>query len=328
MRILFRICISIVSIVGALGLFAPSWAGAVEQRVVTIGTGGATGVYYPVGGAICVLVNKTRKAHGIRCRAQTTAGSAYNINTIRAGGMGFGIAQSDVHANAVEGVGEFNAVGPYPELRSVFSVHPEPFTVVARADSGIKSFSDLKGKRVNVGNPGSGQRATMEVLLAALGWTLSDFSLASELPSFEQPKALCNGEIDAMVLTVGHPSASISDATQACDCVIVDVSGAAVDTLIRDNNYYRNAIIPGGLYRGSDDDIKTFGVGATVVTSSALASDVVYEVVKSVFENFELFKELHPAFARLKKEEMVSDSLSAPLHPGAEKYFREAGLIK
>lgn len=300
---------------------------AVEQQFITIGTGGVTGVYYPTGGAICRLVNKGRKEHGIRCSVESTGGSVYNINTIKAGELDMGVAQSDWQFHAYNGSSKFADAGAFKDLRAVFSVHPEPFTVVARADSGIKNFEDLKGKRVNIGNPGSGQRGTMEVLMAAMGWDKSTFALASELKSAEQSAALCDNKIDAMVFTVGHPSGSIKEATTSCDSVLVNVTGAAVDKLVADNDYYRTATIPGGMYRGNDSDTKTFGVGATFVSSTALDADVVYQVVKAVFENFEDFKKLHPAFKVLKKEEMISDGLSAPLHDGAARYYKEAGLM-
>lgn len=210
----------------------------------------------------------------------------------------------------------------------MFSVHPEPFTVVARADSGIKSFEDLKGKRVNIGNPGSGQRGTMEVLMDQYGWTTKDFKLASELKAAEQSKALCDNKIDAMVYVVGHPSGAIQEATTSCESNIVQVASPQVDKLLSDASYYRTATVPGGMYKGNPDDVQTFGVGATFVSSTAVPEDVVYNIVKAVFENFDNFRKLHPAFANLKKEEMVKDGLSAPLHPGALKYYKEVGLIK
>ncbi|MGI9333302.1 MAG: TAXI family TRAP transporter solute-binding subunit [Gammaproteobacteria bacterium] len=299
---------------------------AQEKTFITIGTGGVTGVYYPTGGAICRLVNKGRKEHGIRCSVESTAGSVYNLNSIRAGELDLGVAQSDWQYHAYNGTSKFEGAGANTELRAMFSVHAEPFTVVARADAGISAFEDIKGKRVNVGNPGSGQRGTMEVLMNALGWTMDDFALASELKSAEQSKALCDNKIDAMVFTVGHPSGSIKEATTSCDTVLVEVSGSEVDKLVADNAYYRKAVIPGGMYRGADKDVNTFGVGATFVTSSKLAEVVAYTVAKAVFENHDDFKKLHPAFANLAKKEMVADGLSAPLHPGAEKYYKEAGL--
>ncbi|WP_320179617.1 TAXI family TRAP transporter solute-binding subunit [Roseovarius pacificus] len=301
---------------------------AQAEEFITIGTGGVTGVYYPTGGAICRLVNKGRKDHGIRCSVESTGGSIYNIKTIRAGELEFGVAQSDWQYHAYNGTSKFEDDGAFEGLRAVFSVHPEPFTVVARADAGVANFEDLKGKRVNIGNPGSGQRGTMEVLMGALGWTTDDFALATELKAAEQSQALCDNQIDAMVYTVGHPSGSIQEATTACDSVLVNVSGDAVQGLVDENSYYRLATIPGGMYRGNDGDTQTFGVGATFVTSDAVSEEAVYTVVKSVFENFEDFKKLHPAFANLKPEEMATAGLSAPLHAGAAKYYKEQGWIE
>lgn len=319
--------VALLSLGLALGSGVSSSAMAAGQQFVTIGTGGVTGVYYPTGGAICRLVNKTRKEHGIRCSVESTGGSVYNLNTIRAGELDMGVAQSDWQYHAYNGTSKFTDSGPNKNLRAVFSVHPEPFTVVARADAGIRNFDDLKGKRVNIGNPGSGQRGTMEVLMKAKGWDKDDFKLTSELKSSEQSKALCDNKIDAMVFTVGHPSGSIKEATTSCDAVLVNVTGPAVDKLVKDNDYYRTAVIPGGMYRGNPDDTKTFGVGATFVSSTAVPEDVVYNVVKAVFENFDQFKKLHPAFENLKKSEMIKDGLSAPLHAGAVKYYKEAGLM-
>ncbi len=308
-----------------LTLGATMTAGAAS--FITIGTGGVTGVYYPTGGAICRLVNKGRKAHGVRCSVESTGGSVYNLNTIRAGELDMGVAQSDWQYHAYNGTSKFKEQGANKALRAVFSVHPEPFTVVARADSEIKNFSDLKGKRVNIGNPGSGQRGTMQVVMDALGWKKSDFALASELKAAEQSKALCDNKIDAMIYVVGHPSGSIKEATTSCDSVLVNVTGPVIDKLVAENSYYRTATIPAGMYRGNDQETQTFGVGATFVSSAKVPEKTVYQVVKAVFENFDDFRKLHPAFANLKKEEMVKDGLSAPLHKGAVKYYKEAGLL-
>ncbi len=307
--------------------FVPVFEAEAANQFVTIGTGGVTGVYYPTGGAICRLVNKTRKEHGIRCSVESTGGSVYNLNTIAAGELDMGVAQSDWQYHAYHGTSKFSAKGPNKDLRSVFSVHPEPFTMVARTDSGIKNFADIKGKRVNIGNPGSGQRGTMEVMMTAMGITVGDLKLASELKASEQSSALCDNKVDAMVYVVGHPNGSIKEATTSCDAVLVNVTGPVVEKLIKDNAYYRTATIPGGMYRGTDSDTKTFGVGATFVSSAKVPTDVIYNVVKAVFENFEDFKKLHPAFAHLVKEEMIKDGLSAPLHDGAVKYYKEAGLM-
>ena len=325
MKRLLTIGLAMVLAGSGLGLGAGEVLGA---QYVTIGTGGVTGVYYPTGGAICRLVNKDRKEHGIRCSVESTGGSVYNLNAIAAGELDMGVAQSDWQYHAYHGTSKFSDQGPNKDLRAVFSVHPEPFTVVARADAGIKTFKDLKGKRVNIGNPGSGQRGTLEVVMNALGWTLDDFKLASELKAAEQSQALCDNKVDAIVYVVGHPNGSIQEATTACDSVVVDVAGPEIDKLIQEHPYYRKATIPADMYRGNPEDTQTFGVAATFVSSAKVPEDVIYNVVKAVFENFQDFKKLHPAFGILKQEEMVKDALSAPLHDGAKKYYEEAGLLK
>ncbi len=311
-----------VALAGALSL------PAMAVEFVTIGTGGVTGVYYPTGGAICRLMNKNKKETGIRCSVESTGGSVYNINTIRAGELEVGVAQSDWQYHAYNGTAKFTDKGPFKELRAIFSIHAEPFTVVARKDAGIKNFEDLKGKRVNIGNPGSGNRGTMEVVMKAKGWTKDTFKVAGELKAAEQSKALCDNKIDAMVYVVGHPSGAIKEATTTCDSVIVNVYDDAIKKLIADNPYYSKAIVPGGMYRGNPDDVTTFGVRATLVTSSKVSEKVIYNLVKAVFDNFETFKKLHPAFAHLKKEDMIKAGLSAPLHRGAIKYYKEVGLLK
>jgi TRAP transporter TAXI family solute receptor len=297
------------------------------ERFISLGGGGVTGVYYPTVGAICRLVNARRREHGIRCNAESTGGSIYNINTIRAGELEFGIAQSDWQYHAYNGTFKFYDVGPFRGLRSVFSVYPEPVTIFAREDAGISNVTDLKGKRVNIGNPGSGTRGTWGVLEAALGWTRDDLRWAAEMKSRETAQALCDNKIDAYFWLVGHPSYLTQESLTACDTVLVDVTGPAIDKLVNERSYYRTATIPAGMYEGQRKTIRTFGVGATFVASTDTPPDVVYWVVKSVFEDFGKFKRLHPAFANLKKSEMIKDSLTAPLHEGALRYYREAGLM-
>jgi TRAP transporter TAXI family solute receptor len=311
----------------AFGLTALATPGVAQQKFVTIGTGGVTGVYYAVGGAVCRLLNKDRAKHGIRCSVESTGGSAFNINTIQAGELDFGMAQSDVAFNAIKGEGQYKGKA-FGDLRSVYSVHPEPFTVLARKEANIAKFEDFKGKRFNVGNPGSGTRASMEQLLAEMGWKLSDFSLASELRADEHGPALCDNKIDGFFYAVGHPSANIQDPTTTCGAQLVSITGPAVEKLVKQFPYYAKATVPGGMYAGNAKPTETYGVLATLVTSAKVPDASVYELVKATFENFDEFKKLHPAFANLKPEEMVKNGLSAPLHPGAEKYYKEKGWLK
>ncbi len=314
-----------VALAAAFGLSLIAVNASAAETFVTIGTGGVTGVYYPTGGSICRLVNKGRKEHGVRCTVESTGGSIYNINTIRGGELDMGIVQSDWQYHSYNGTSKFKDQGAFKELRAVFSVHPEPVTIVARADAGIKHLDDIKGKRLNIGNPGSGTRGTWEVLEEALGWKRSDLKLASELKSAEMSQALCDNKIDVYFWLVGHPSGSTKEAMTTCDAVLVTASGPVVDKLVKDNSFYRYATIPGGMYRGNPKDVKTYGVGATFVSSTATSEDTIYQVVKAVFENFDSFKKLHPAFKNLKESEMIKDGLSAPLHAGAMKYYKERG---
>ncbi len=310
---------------GAAVLSGATPATAQDQQFITIGTGGVTGVYYPTGGAICRLMNMGRKDHGIRCSVESTGGSVYNINAIKQGELDFGVVQSDVQGRAYDGEGDFNE--PFQDLRSVFSLHGEPLHIVARTDSGVTKFEDLKGKRFNVGNPGSGQRATVELVMAELGWSMNDLSLAAELRPAEQAQALCDNRVDAIAYTAGVPNGSVKEATTACAARLVPMQGDWADAFIEKFPSYAFTTIPGGTYQGTDADVVTLGPKATIVTSTRAPDDVVYAMVKAVFENLDDFKKLHPAFGELEKETMVSDGLAAPLHPGAERYFREAGLL-
>lgn len=298
-----------------------------QQTFITIGTGGVTGVYYPTGGAICRLVNKDRADHGIRCSVESTGGSVYNTRTIRQGELDFGVVQSDVQSAAMEGVRAFEGDEPYADLRAVFSVHPEPMHVMVRADAGINSVADMAGKRINIGNPGSGTRVLADVLMAAGGVSPDDFALAAELKSSEQSAALCDGKIDAAIWAAGLPNGSTMEATSTCDIRLLDLSTSGTDTVLAENAAYAAATIPGGLYPGNDDDVASWGPKATFVTDASTPDEVVYVLVKAIFENFEDFKKLHPAFGRLTEEQMIQDGLSAPLHPGAIQYYTERGWM-
>ena len=313
-------------VISAVLLFgcAMSAMGAAE---ITIGTGSSEGIYYQAGRAMCRLVNATTDDHGIICAPKTSEGSISNLEQIRDGSLEIGLAQSDWQFHAYKGTAKFGAAGPDTNLRALFALHGEPFTVVARADSGIETFDDLRGKRVNLGNPGSGQHATMDVVMAAKGWDKRVFSLANELPASQQAMALCQNRIQAMIYTVGHPNPSVAHAASACNSRIVEVKGPEIDRLVDDNQFYAYTVVPGGLYAGNPEAVTTFGVKATVVTSSDLDPETAYQVVKAVFEQLERFRAMHPAFANLDPAKMVSEGLTAPLHEGARRYYIERGWI-
>lgn len=315
-----------LAVAALMAMTSLSVPAAAQQKFVTIGTGGVTGVYYAVGGAVCRLMNKSRAETGLRCSVESTGGSVFNVNAIKSGELDFGLAQSDVQFNAAKGEAQFKGNAD-PNLRAVFSVHPEPFTVLARKDAGVTKFTDFKGKRFNIGNPGSGTAASMEELLKQMGWTKADFSMAAELKADEQGTALCDNKIDGFFYGVGHPSAAIQDPTIACGAKLISLTGPAVDALIKDHPYYAKATIPGGMYANNPDPTVTYGVLATVVTSAKVADSTVYALVKAVFDNFDEFKKLHPAFAHLDPKDMIKNGLSAPLHPGAIKFYKEKGWM-
>ena len=330
----------ISTVAGALMMFAlsaPLATIAKSAEFFTIGTGGPTGVYFQTGNAICKMMHKfaisadhgrkkgSNKAY--RCTAPSTGGSNYNIGQIKEGEFQFGVAQSDWQFHAVNGSSKWEGK-KFDNLRAVFSVHNEPFQIWARKKAKVKDFAGLKGKVVNIGNPGSGQRGTMEELMKAMGVDNSFFKSTTELTSSEQVKALCDGKIDAFGYSVGFPNGAMEQAaTCAAKASPINLTGSEVQALISGADYYAQAVIPKGTYTGQKKDATTFGVKATLVTSNAVEADLVYLVVKAVFENFEDFKKQHPAFSSLKKEDMIADGLSAPLHEGAKRYYKEVGLM-
>ena len=296
-------------------------------KYIAIGTGGITGVYYPAGGAICRLLNRGRKEHGIRCSVESTGGSVSNLNAIRNDAIDFGVVQSDWQYHAYNGSGFFADQKPFKELRSVFSLYTETFTIAVLEESGIKTVDDLVGKRVNFGPEGSGMYATMEVLMNVKGWKKDDFKNITYLSPSEQPRALCAKKIDVMVYAAGNPNGVLQEATQSCKVKIISIDKKTIRDLISKNSFYVKATIPGGIYAGNPRDITSFGVKASIVTSKKASDVVVYNTVKAVFENFDNLKTLHPVFSTLKRNKMIKDGNSAPIHPGAAKFFREAGLL-
>lgn len=311
----------------ALAGITLSGAAQAEEQFVTIGTGGQTGVYYVAGQSICRFVNRGASDHGIKCNAPASGGGVANVNGLRSGEFNFGIMQSDHQYKALNGLAPFEAEGAMADIRAVFSLQSEVFTLLARRDAKIAGLDDLKGKRVNVGNPGSGQRDTLEEIMRVKGWDKSVFALSAELKPAEQASALGDNNIDAMTYFVGHPNGAIQEATTTTDAVLVPVSGAEIDQLLAEKSYYTKAEIPGGLYKGNDAATPSIGGKAVLSTSANADPEVVYQLVKSVFDNLERFKRLHPAFADLQAEDMIKVGLSAPLHDGALRYYKERGWL-
>jgi hypothetical protein len=310
-----------------IGLCPASGAdAAAEPTSVTIATGRVGGLYHPVGGAICKLVDEGSAEHGISCTVKITSGSIDNIESLREGKVDLAMAQSDWQAAALTGTGPFEEAGPYADLRAVFAPYVEHFTIVARSDRDINSFEDLKGKRLFLGRTGGGRRQTMKVLMDAYGWTGDPFEDVSEIKASNAAEALCSNEFDAAVVTIGHPSPTVRDAMAMCGAVLVPVSGPVVDKLVEENAYFVTSAIPAGTYRTQPREIPTLAVVATLVTTAQTNPEAIYQITKSFFENYERLREASPLFASLDKHEMVTKGITAPFHDGALRYFAEAGL--
>jgi len=314
--------------VALLGL-AILLTGCKDERAtfVTIGTGGATGIYYPTGVAISRMINRNFEEYAIKATVESTSGSVFNLNAVMNGDIVFGVVQSDRQFQAYNGEAEWAEAGPQTDLRSVFSIHPESITLVASDKSGIKCIEDMKGKRVNLGNPGSGQLQNSRDILTAAGLTEQDIS-AEYVKAIEAPSLLQDERLDAFFYTVGHPNSNIKEATSGRIKVrIVPITGRGVDNLLDKHSYYAKSVIPHSFYRYSlnTEDVESIGVKATFVTSSKVSEKIVYALTKEVFENLEDFKSLHEAYKVLTKEDMLK-GLSAPIHKGAMKYYIEAGL--
>jgi hypothetical protein len=298
---------------------------ALAEPALTVGTGSRAGVYFQAGRALCQLIETS--ASGLACQAAASDGSIANLRDLRAGRLQLAIAQSDWQYHALNGSDRFAEDKPDPDLRALFSLHSEAFLLVARRDSAIRRLQDLAGKRVNIGNPGSGQRGTMEIVMRQMGWERASFPLVEELPAAQQSLALCNDRIQAMVYIVGVPNDSLGQAVRLCDAVIVEVSGRPIDILVAKYPFYVPMAVPGGLYAGNPHDVRTFGVTATVVSSAKVDTNTIYAVTKAVFENLETLRDLHPAFRHLNPRRMIADGLTAPLHEGALRYYRERGWL-
>ncbi len=295
-----------------------------NTRFVTIGTGGVTGVYYPAGGAICRMVNKNRDRHGIRCNVEATGGSVYNTNSLMAGELSAGIAQADVTYKAINGQPPFKS--KIAKLRGLLALHSESVSLVARQDAGIKKLAYIRGKRINIGNPGSGNARTAGELLASCNIAKEALALAGGLKAAEMPDAIRDRKLDGYFYVVGHPTANIKDSATSTPINLVSLTGGCIDAHVDQSPYLVKTTIPGGLYRGTMEPVPTFGVKATLVATTDMPDTTTYELVRSVIENLKDFKELHPAFTILTPKGMV-EGMTVPLHPGAKKYFQEKGLL-
>ncbi len=298
---------------------------------VLVGASSSAAVHFDVARAVCRQIEVAKDT--VTCEAQAIEGGDAAepiaiLSGVRTGLIEIGIVPADWQYHAYNGTGPFEFMDvKFDNIRSLFSLHSETFTLIARRDSGIDKLDDLAGKRVSIGNPGTNRRAIMDMVMAAKGWTEDSFQLTEELTELEQSLALCHGRVQAIVLSVAHPDASLAKTLELCDAKPVEVTGAEIDKLIADSGYLVATEIPGGRYANIGDATKTFGVVLTAVASEDLADDDAYSFVKAVFDNLDNFKKLHPALRNLVPDRMVTDGLSAPLHPGALRYFKERGMM-
>lgn len=312
-----------------VALLAYGGSASANSDLITIGTGGPAGVYFAAGNALCHMFHIDAEKEGMadRCAAANTNGSNENISRVIGGEFAFGVAQSDWQYHAMNG-NAFWADNPQSDLRSVMSLHAEPFQVIVAPNAGIREWRDLAGKRVNIGNLGSGHRGTMEEMLKVSGWKLSTFAKATQMSSSEHARALCRDDIDAFVFSVGVPSKGVQFALDRCDAEILDLRSSPAQALVGDDRpFYSWTTISPAAYPQLARPVTTFGVRATLITSAAMSDDLVYRMTKAVFENFPLFRNRHEAFQELNMQEMIADGLSVPLHPGAEKYYKEKGWL-
>ena len=318
-----------MALVLAVGLVA-AWTdvATAANTTMTIASGRPGGLYHPVAGAICKLVNEHTADHGITCTVGFGVGSVTNIEAMRDGEVNFAMAQSDTQRDAMQGTGPFAEDSPFEKMRSVASLFVEQVTIVTRKDKNIREFADLKGKRVYPSEPGSGGYVIMQELFKGEGWQPGDITeiTDADYTAPDAAEALCDNELDAFSVTVGHPSPLIKEAAAMCDIVLIPVEGPAVDKLIAGELLYAKSVVPGGMYRGNSQDTPGLGLVATLVTTTDVAPDVVYEVTKALFGGIDRLREASPLFRSLTIEQMANDGLSAPLHEGAARYYSEAGL--
>lgn len=302
-------------------------------ELVVVGTGERGGDDFVVGRVLCRLL--ARRAEDIDCQVQPfepgdAPGSLSVLTNLHNGAADIGIAAADWQNFAVTREGPAAArflPAPLDGLRALFSLHTETVTILARRDSGVAELDDLTGKRVNLGRPFTEQRRLVEMLMDAKGWTENDFQMAETLTPKQQSLAFCHDQVQVLVFRSSHPNPDIAQAIEICDGVLASATGTEVEKLVESAPYLEWTTIPDKLYEGAAASVKTFGFPVTVVSTADIPDDLVYKIVRTVFDNIEVLRRQHPVFSDLDPERMMKQGLSAPLHPGAERYYREIGLM-
>jgi len=327
-RLKVSLATAIFFAVGSISFYSLQTASAAD---IVVGTAASATDHYNVGRAVCRQIQRSVK--GVSCETlRMEGGDAAEplavLSDLQNAALELGIVPSDWQYHAVKNSGPLKFMDiKFDNLRSVLSLHAEPFTLIARRDSGIDGLDDLAGKRINVGKPGSPQRAAMEMVMKAKGWTRKSFQFADELSEAEQSLALCHNSVQAIVSTAAHPNAATAQALKLCDAKIIAVTGKAIDKLLADNPFLVVAEIPKDTYDGVMKPVKTIGATATLLSTSDMEDDLIHTVVQSVLGDLDRFKRMHPALGGVWPSGMMKGGRTAPLHNGALRYFREKGMM-
>jgi uncharacterized protein len=309
---------NLLKIVAATALVGA--APALAQEQLSIATGGTGGVYYPIGGGLAEIINA--RVEGYSATAEVTGASVENMGLIAAGEADFAIALADTVQQAYEGTGRFEGE-QIEETRALASIYANMIQIVVPANSDIQSLADLRGRRVSVGAPGSGTEVNAQTLLDANGIDFSEFD-AQRLNFNETADALSNGDIDAGFWSVGAPTSSILNLATTNSVRILSLSAEEVAAAREADPTFTELSLPAGMYQGQAEEVATLGVPNVLVVSSQMPDDLAYEVTRAMFENIADLQAVHPA-ANETTVEFTMSATPVPLHPGAIRYFEEAG---
>jgi TRAP transporter TAXI family solute receptor len=312
----------------ATGVQAADVRTANMDKFLAMGSGAQAGVFYPVGQGVCDIINKDRLTHGLRCLNYETGGAVYNMQAVSFGTVQLGIARSDLSFQAYTGTGNFDDEPPIEDMRAVASLYSVPVAVIAKRSLGLTYVKDIKGKRFNIGNDGSGKRELSSFIMKLQGWTRADFAATTEYDTGPMVKAFCDGELDVILEGLGNPAKMYADVTEKCDGQFLPFSPETIDQLKADYPYYVDMAIPGGMYAGTPDNVASFGYRAILIASSKVHPDAIYQVVSSLVGNLKDLRAKHASLDILTPQAMANFGIYIPLHDGAARYYKEHNLLE
>ena len=296
---------------------------APQKTNLILATGGTSGTYYPFGGSMAQIFNS--KIQNMNVTAQATGASVENLKLIGQKEAELAIVQNDMTDYAYNGTEAFKD-SKIANVRVIANLYPEVIQIVSSADSGIKTLTDIKGKKFSVGAPGSGVEANARQLLDVMGMTYNDFS-ANYLSFAESADSLKDNHIDGFLFVSGIPNAAIQDTATTSSLNFVSIPDDVIKKLIDKYPFFTEIVIPAGTYKGQTADVKTVAMKATLVAGAEVPEKVIYDLTKALFENQPELASAHAKGAELSLESAVN-GVSVPFHPGAEKYYKEVGAIK